>query len=57
MTFPIPMADLHVKNKAGSPALGIARGLEMMEIATCLEERAVERCRKRIKSGPLEIRE
>ena len=33
-----PTVNVHAKNKVGSTALDLARGLEMFEIATCLEE-------------------
>jgi ankyrin repeat protein len=33
-----PTVDVHFKNKAGSTALDIAYGLELVEIARCLEE-------------------
>ena len=38
----LPMVDVHSKNKAGSTALNIARGLEMFEITRLLEEHIMQ---------------
>ena len=33
-----PLIDVHAKNKAGSTALDIARALDLVDIAKCLEQ-------------------